>query len=252
MAATVRPGDQVVFVGDSITAAAWMSVTGGLVDQINAQIPVVNMPRVATVAGGAAIATLAPGARAATVAAVSTQSVIRVVNSGVPGNKAADIAADVAGRITNYNPNVVVMLIGVNDAVNVTSLASFQTSIHTILSTTRAALPSCKIVVLSILWWSEQWAAGPVWNNFYDPPPSNPTYTPSIAEYNAILQSECAAVSGTYIDTRAPALAYEAANNTPAPGAVQGILTQDRIHPTIPLGQVQIGNWCIGSFTVTS
>lgn len=250
MAAIVNPGATFVAVGDSITAAGWPTVSGGLVDQINDQIPVVDEPRYSTLAGGASTSTLAGGASRASVASVATHSTINVINSGVAGNKAADIAADVAGRITDHAPDVMVLLIGVNDAINATSLASFQTSINTILSTTHSALPTCQIVVLSILWWSEQWAAGPVWNNFYDPPPSNPTYTPSIAEYNAILQSECAAVGGTYIDTRAPALAYEVANNTPAPGDVSGILTQDRIHPNAT-GQFQMGNWCIGSFTVT-
>ncbi len=241
MAVTVRPGNKVVFVGDSITLAAWYAVTGGLVDQINAQIPTVVAPRYATLAGGARAATLAPAAVAATVAPVSIQSPIRVVNSGVSGDETANIDAAVAARITDYNPDVIVLLVGVNDVNLLESTAFITTHYGSILSQIRAWSPTVPIACLSILFIGELWGAGPVWANAKDT---------ALNDANTAIQGLCATYNATYIDARARALTYETVNNAPAPGAASGILTSDGIHPNAT-GKLQLGDWTIGSFTVT-
>src|SRR5262252_6808293 len=110
MSATVHYGANVVFVGDSITANAWYSVSGGLVDQINAQIPITTAPRFSTVAGGGVAGRVVSVTGASvTVVPVSTQPKIRTVNSGVAGNQTGDIAGAVATRITNFLPDAVVL-----------------------------------------------------------------------------------------------------------------------------------------------
>ena len=244
MAVTVRPGNQVVFVGDSITAAGWFSVTGGLVDQINAQIPTVVAPRYASLAPGASVASLASGARAATVASISTHNVNRTVNSGVPGNQTSDIVAAVASRITDYNPDVVVMLIGINDVTNAVALATIQANYDSILSQVRAWSGTVQIACVSVLWYGEQWVAGPAWSNV-------PSFDAQIDALNSAIQALCTTYSATYINARSPALVYETANNAPAPGVRTGILSSDGLHPNAA-GQLQMGGWTVGSFTVSS
>jgi lysophospholipase L1-like esterase len=243
MPAVVRPGNLVVFVGDSITQAGWFSVAGGFVDQVNAQIPTVIAPRYATLAPGSAAATVAPGAATASVASVAIQNTIRTVNSGIAGNQTADIAAAVAARITNYNPDVVVLLIGINDITFGVPFGTTMTNYESILSQVRAWSTTVQIACLSVLFYGEQWAAGPVWDN-------SPTYDAPIDAVNAAVQALCTTYNATYVPVRPQALTYETINNAPAPGAPSGILTLDRFHPNAN-GQLQIGSFSIGSFTVT-
>jgi len=242
--AQVKRGANVVFVGDSITAQGWMSVAGGFIDQINAQIPIITAPRVAKLANGAVPATIirAPG-EVVTVAPVSTQQVIRTVNSGHSGDETGDIAAAVTARITSFAPDVIVLLIGINDVFFGVNPAVSQANYDSILSQIRAWSSTVVIACLSVLTEGEQWAAGPVWSN------SGPNDDAAIDSFNAFIQTLCTTYNATYVDVRSQMLTYEAAHNTPAPGVASGVLTVDRIHPNAT-GQVQVSTYAIQSFTV--
>ncbi len=241
MAIPVHDGTNVVFCGDSITAQGWFwstqSQVGGtnlLVDQLSS---VTVKTRPGAVVNGGATATLANGAVASTVVPVALGGQINAINEGHGQKQIGDALANISAWILSHSPQVLVLEFGRNDVApplppfTPTTLVSFRTSYDAVLDQTLAAFPSCAIVCISILCDGEQWAAGPVWNNAFDPPPSNPGYTPSIVEFNAQIQASCLAHGGVYIDLRAPALLVEAALNTPAPGAGVGPLTIDGTHP---------------------
>lgn len=242
MTAIVRPGDTAVFVGDSITQAGWMSVAGGLVDQINAQFPVVNRPRAGALRAGATPAVLAPGARPATLAPVATQARITAINSGIAGNDTADIEAAVGPRITDHNPDVVVILIGINDVTFGVPLATIEVNYDSILSQIRAWSATVQIVCISILYYGEQWVAGPAWDNF-------PDFDSQIDAANDAIRDLCPLYDATFIDARADSLLYEATHNLPEPGERDGILTQDGLHPN-ETGQLELGAQSLPFFTV--
>ena len=178
---------------------------------------------------------------------------INAINQGHGQKQIADCLANIDTWILATNPEVLVLEFGRNDVApplppfTPTPLVDFRASYDAVLDQTLAAFPSCKIVCLSILCDGEQWAAGPVWNNAFDPPPSNPGYTPSIAEFNAQIQASCVAHGGLYIDLRGPALLVEAALNTPAPGAGVGPLTIDGTHPNAA-GQLLMSNAVFPAF----
>lgn len=242
MAVPVAPGNLLLFVGDSRTAQAYFAVADGLIDQINAQIPTVVAPRYSSLGGGATASSLAGGATMSTVADVTIHNVVRVVNSGVGGNKTADIAADVPGRITDHDPDVVVLFVGINDITFGVPLEDTLDNYESILTQIRAWSPTVPIVCVSELWYGEQWLSGPLrWSN-----------TP---DYDAAIDAVCsgyAALASTYsatsIDVRSPFLVYESVNNVPEPGA-RGFTSDDGLHPG-PVGQLQLCNEMISSFTV--
>lgn len=233
-------GDRVHFCGDSITAFGWFGPTGGLVDQINATWPTPAMATipghctgtVATCTGTTGKAQLdQPGKKA-----------ITVTSSGVVGNKAADIAAAVASRIVAFNPTKVVLEVVINDAIGGTDPTAFQASYDSIIAQTLAALPSVKFLCVSALCYGEQWLPGPAWGaNSSD---SN------ILALDAAIQAVVAKYSMSYVDLRAPLLVYEAANNTPQPGAVFGVVTADNTHPIITSGQVLMSTWAFAGVAV--
>lgn len=238
MAVTVHYGDRIVFVGDSITAEGWwgsstVGGTGLAVDQINAQIPIIAAPRFATSTGGA---TVVSGASPATVLSVSTQAAIDPVNSGVAGNKIANLAAAVASRVTDYNPQIIVVQVGINDVVAATGTGSFRTSYDSFLDQIRTWSSSVPIICLSVTLWGEQWASGPLrWNNG----PSS--HDIDLPPYNTEVQASCTSHGGTYIDVYQAFLVAESIQNTPEPGIAEGVLTRDHIHPTAA-GQLVMSN----------
>jgi lysophospholipase L1-like esterase len=201
---TAPPATTVVFAGDSITAFGWYTP---LVDTI--------LP-----------ATAGPTAR------------VNAINSGVPQNKVADIEGSVSSRITSYDPSVLVLEVGVNDCRGLntgrpTPLATFRASYDNILATTQVSNPTVKIVCIGILLVAEHWSATPspqITGNPYD----EGSTTPSIDDYNAEIAASCAAHGGSYVDVRGAAAVAESTMNTPAPGAVDGVLTLpgDGVHPT--------------------
>ncbi len=206
-----KPTPKIVFVGDSITAADWMGETGGFVSQLNTWLG----------------------------------STVTSVNSGVGGNTAADIAGNVSGRITTYSPDVVWILVGVNDIANGVSTNSYVTSVTSIFTQVRAWSPSVPIAFCSVICYGEKWAAGPVW--------TGNTKDTEIAAYATAVQPVCATYNVTYVDFRAPLLAWESTNNAPAPGASGGVFCSDTpgVHPKAA-GEVLLGTWSMPYVTTTT
>lgn len=239
----VHPGDPVVMVGDSITAQGWYSDTASLVGGtgllVNQILPPLVGPRRAVVTGNVGL--VAAGARPSSVASVTGGGQINAINSGVSGNKIGDIEAAIPARITNFSPKVVVIEVGVNDnrGLNTgvpTPLATFRASYDNVLATTISAIPTVKIVCIGIIFIQEKWATGPppvFSGNPYDVS-SGGGFTPSITEYNTEVQGSCVGHGGTYVDVRTPAALQESISNTPAPGAVDGVLSlaADGVHPS--------------------
>jgi hypothetical protein len=242
---TVHGGKLLLFTGDSITAAGWPEVAGGFVDQINAQIPTVVAPRysVPTTNSGTI---LRPGSTSSTVRAVSHQSTIRTVNTGIAGNQTSDIAAAVPTRITNYNPDIIVILIGINDCINSISLGTSTTNYTSILTQIRAWSSTVQIACLSLLCYGEHWASGPLsWG------PNAPALLDGpIAAFNSMVQGLCVTYNCTYVDARTPLLTWESQNNTPEPGLQNGPFAGGGPHPLVPSGQILLGGWVLPSFTV--
>lgn len=198
--APYQDGTRIVFLGDSITAFEWFDngVPDALLPQLNA--------------------TISPGS-------------IVAINSGVAGNKIADIQADIAGRVIAHNPDIVVIEAGTNDVGN-TELPDYQASWLSVLAQIRAWKPDIPIVVLSIFLIFEQWQTfngTPRLHNFND---EGGGATKTIEAYNDAARGTLGSISphAAWVDLRAPALAYEVANNTPEPGAPSGILTSDGVH----------------------
>lgn len=246
----VHDGTNVLMLGDSLTAQGYFwsqqSQVGGtnlLVDQLS---PVTVKQRFATVSGVPAKAT----GVLATVVPVALGGQINAINQGHGQKQIGDALANFSTWVAPFNPAVVVIEFGRND-VNPplppfipTTLVSYRASYDAVIAQTQAAFPGVRIVCLSIFMDQEQWitvGGVPTWNNLFDPPPSNPTYTPSIVEFNVQTQQSCVNHGGTYIDLRAPALAVEAALNTPEPGSIVGPLTIDDTHPNAA-GQSLISN----------
>lgn len=257
-AVALHPSDTVVFVGDSITHQGWYSDTQSLVGGtgllVNQILPPLVGPRRGIVTGNSG--TVAASSRGGNVASVTGGGQINAVMSGVDGNKIGDIEAAISARITSFNPVAVVIEVGVNDnrGLNTgipTPLATFRASYDNVLTTTISALPSVKFVCVGILLVQEHWAAGspPIFSgNPYDVP-SGAGFTPSITQYNTEIQGSCVNHGGQYIDVRGPAAIAESVQNTPAPGVVDGILSQpaDGIHPSIA-GQQLMSNTAAPAF----
>jgi lysophospholipase L1-like esterase len=239
---TIGGNQMMVAVGDSITANGYPEVAGGLNAQINAQMtPVVAPGRALLVSGAHAV--LASGAHAVVVPS-SFKPTIRYVNSGIAGNESSNIAAAVTTRITQYNPDVVLLLIGINDALSGVSTADYQANVDSILSQTKAALPHVQFVIVSVLVFGEQWDSGPLrWGNCG-------SIDARIDAFNVALQSEATTWGATYVDVRSNILTWLSTNNTPEPGVCNGPFAGGGPHPTIPTSEVLVGSWLIGAFSV--
>jgi lysophospholipase L1-like esterase len=117
--------------------------------------------------------------------------------------------------------NAIIIGLGTNDASAGTSPLAFQASWRTILGQVRAAAPTKPVGLMSIWFLGELQPAGANANDG------------AIARYNAITKQMAVEYNCTYLDTRAPSLAYEVSFNTPPPGAASGLLTQDGVHPDL-------------------
>jgi hypothetical protein len=216
---SAHPHQTWVFVGDSITFFGWY---GPLVAAINAAIaalpnrffPGINIGARAQSTGVAqARNTSVPG------------QPINAINSGVVGNKVADIATDVTNRILQYNPDVVVYEVGINDVIQGTNTTAFTNSYASMVAQVAAGAPLAQQMALSCFCYGEQWRApGDHWGvNVFDP---------NIADVDARIAAAILGVAGTSCDVRTPLGVGESINNIPGPpGAVNGVYTSDAIHP---------------------
>jgi len=72
---------------------------------------------------------------------------ITFVNRGVGGNKISDLAARWQNDTINLKPNLLSILIGINDMQGSVSMEQFENTYDKLLSDTVAALPGVKIVL---------------------------------------------------------------------------------------------------------
>lgn len=140
------------------------------------------------------------------------------IPAGVSGNKAADLDARVVTDVVNLAPKPTIVLVagGTNDA-QVTAGPAFTASYSSVLTKLIAGgiLPA-NIGCVSVMFVGSEANPGLI--------------DPQIDATNVRIQACCAAVGGTYIDVRTPALAYEVVNN---PGNLtSGVLTTDGTHLT--------------------
>jgi lysophospholipase L1-like esterase len=226
-----------VFVGDSITTQGWfwsaqsqLHATGLLVDQL---------AEAYTSQFGTTLSGEAASASAGVVDVVTGKGPEQIlpINSGVAHNQIADLDADATMRVTRYDPKLVVVQVGINDIGAGIGTRAFRTSYDSFLGKVAAGSPRAAIVCLSVVAWGEQWTSGPpiAWNN------GVASYDTIIPVYNNEIEGSCVAHGGTYVDVYGPMLTAESMQNTPAPGLVQGVLTQDHVHPTAA-GQLVMSN----------
>lgn len=239
----VSAGKKTHFVGDSITALGWYSATGGIVDQVNATWPApANAVIGATATGKAGVVS---GASATVIASAQTRKSIAVTASGVSGNVVADVSSNMSTRVFAFNPDILIVELGVNDILTGTDITTFSNNVASLLSQALAWKPTLPIMWVGPTAYGEVWQVGPPvdWLSGYGNNVSFPTYI-------AAIRSACASVGAVFVDTRAPLLVYESTHNTPAPGASQGIATLDQIHPN-PTGQVLMGNETFAAMSIS-
>ena len=73
-----------------------------------------------------------------------------VVNSGISGNTTEDILNDMKGRVYNYNPSKVFLLIGTNDLIHDVSVDDIVSNIEKIISNIKDNRPQAEIYVESV------------------------------------------------------------------------------------------------------
>lgn len=226
--------DHLHVVGTSLTELGWHIAPNGLVDRIqSAWRPGSSLPSAAGVGARSAVNT-----GLAAVAQPALPSLLTVTSSGVFGNLASDIAAQVAARILAYSPTALVLEVGTNDVLLSTDPTAFGLSVDSIVTQSLAGIPALKILMPSVLCHDERWqAAGDHWGLNAD--------DAKIALINAQLSGVAAAhaSSCTYGDTRTPAGGWLSTHNTPAPG-VGNLLTSEGVHWS-RLGQALVGEWLL-------
>ena len=226
MAETVAANDVIVVCGTSITSFGWFEPLKAMVDGRFAN------------KRNAAIARFPAVTRPVWQWQTSTDTRPTWVSSGISGNTAADIEGNVAGRITNYNPTMLILEVGVNDAYQAIANATFTTKYTSIITQSRAAIPTLKIVCVGILCKGEDWPTGA---NAYD------TVATGIDPKNVIIQDIAAANTATYVDVRTPWLAYVTDANTAH--AASGFWTSDDVHPN-QTGKIGMSTAVFASLTV--
>jgi hypothetical protein len=234
------------FLGDSRTVDGWFSSNGGLLDQLHAAWIAIDVARAGTPSGtplrfDTISAGTAPGA----------QNVV-VTQSGVSGNKVADILADVPNRFTVFNPDVCFLWVGINDVINATALGTFTTQYGSLLDAMHAAKPNCQIVVMSDPFYGEQWVAtNPL--TWFLTGATGPTFgfNATTAALAVARPSYC-----TYVELSGPALIYESTHNPPAGagGADGGIISRTGdihgLHPNATVGQQFLSSVVFGALSL--
>lgn len=160
---------------------------------------------------------------------------VTVTSSGIAGDRAVWLASQVHDRIASFSPDVVVVMIGINDIRVGTSSAVIGAAMGSILYGIRAECPAAQILVVSMFLMGEQWLSGPLrWA---------PASDNNITAGNTQIQAAATTYGAAYADVRDSALLWEQANNTPEPGVDLNKLTWsvDNFHPSAPVGKVFMG-----------
>jgi lysophospholipase L1-like esterase len=235
---TVHPGNTVLFAGDSLTQFGWMTVPGGLVDQVNVLASGLTSTYHRIAAGhqikgnGHAVRLQVPGGGA-----------INVINRGVAGWSSNEIFNDKI-NVVALAPDAIILGIGVNDATLGVSPATYRSNLDATLTYYQANLPGVQILFFAPLLDGELWThIGPAFSgNGFDP------------QIDAIIvqaQASCASHSVLFVPLRPAALTYIIANGPPEPGASFGtIVDSSQKHPIVPDGQLWMSNQIMPSVTV--
>lgn len=236
---TLRPGDVVSFLGDSITAG----VGQGSYYAAN-YIPTINAAY--QKAGTVMTTTLAQATTRA--GAVSTSPLLApqdyrptVLNAGVSGDTIAMMLARVNTDVIAHNPTVVIIEGVINDVKNGTNLGTLAATCATLISTIKAALPGVRML----------WVGGFCFGETY-PSAGADIPTPS---YNAVVATACANAGIPYVDVRTPQQAYEAIHNPPPTSVDTGIMCLDAgppgVHPSAAVGQPVFGTAMLAQTVLT-
>lgn len=222
----IRSGMRVVFAGDSISGDR--SVT----DAGEWGVPMLDtLAAVKTGTGAAGVVSggvITDGALVGGATAAETQDGIRpdVRWTGVPGQQSSQLLAGVNRQVLWHVPELLFVLIGVNDAGAGVALATFTANVDATLAAIRAWSATLPIVLLSTICLGEQHDGV----NFIG------AGNAVLDGYNGALVTLAATYSCTYADVRAAFLAAEKVYNVPPPGALQHVLTMDvagnGIHPS--------------------
>ena len=177
-------GERVVFFGDSITAAG--NEPGGFVRTIDEALKK-DRPDLA----------------------------LEIINAGVGGHRASDLFARLQGDVLDRKPNVVFILVGVNDVgVDVTA-KDYESSLRAIVSQLQKA-GATVVLGTPIL-------RGEKTDN------TNPKDGP-MNEFTGVCQRICEDTGAKFCNLRAAAQAYLKDHNKE--NAEKGILTSDGVHLT--------------------
>jgi lysophospholipase L1-like esterase len=234
----VHNGYRLVETGDSLTNLGIWDVAGGLIDQLNRPLWVPGTTNPAMISGGGKVTVSGGGSG---FSGAITRLPLIVTNTGINGNNTGDLAASVQSRIVQYNPDVVLILIGINDIVLMGwTVAHTLINYDSILSQVRSSLPNAQIGCVGIVVDAETWASAPLrWSAGND----------VVDDRNAGIASLCTTYNATYIDIRSSLLIWESTNNTPEPGTISGKFTSDGVHPIVPSGQLLASGWARPYFT---
>lgn len=156
-------------------------------------------------------------------------------NTAVIGQTSAQCLAGYATQIHATNPTDIIVMINGNDGLQSVPFATTRSNDAAIWAQTKADLPNCNIWGVTCAFNSgENWPNGA---NSLDSTDDceNLILAASLAPYmNSVGRAKM-------INIKTPCMAYEAANNPSH--ATSGILTQDGIHPTKPLGTTQMSGF---------
>ncbi len=239
---TIAAGSVVVCVGDSLTAKGWYLGDDGANHPGSPSLVTLVNQTWNTVRNGRSTSTAkyrirSVGRNGGRRAAAQNQSKITTwINSGVSGNRIRDIVGTVAARITNYNPDIVFLFVGINDfdgaapAAEITSPAAFTADYESTIDQILAARPTCKVICMTPMCAGEMWTTINGVNSFS----GNAGGNDATIDAGAASIVASAATKGVYsINMRQWAADYEAVNNLS--NAATGIITKpaDGVHMSV-------------------
>lgn len=235
---TIHPGNRVLYLGDSLTQFGWMSVSGGLNDQIN----VATSKIASKYRRGIVVHRLKANSHAVKIQIPG--GAITVINRGVAGWTSTQIEADKV-NIPALSPNAIILDIGINDVTIGNSPATYRSNVDSALTYYQANIPGVQILFVSPLVNGElRTSDGTAFSgNGFD------------SQIDAIIVQAAASAAShsiVFVNIRPAALTYIDAHGPPAPGTTFGtIVDSTKLHPIVPTGQLWMSNQVVPSVTIS-